>query len=98
MRAPQPGGATHKYALEATLWRADAARDRGLLALRRHGNARAPYSNQYLHALYSLHGLVLESRQVYHHGKYADAKDLAYQRGRVWRLEPRVQHVGPPPQ
>ena len=82
------GWCCYKYALEATLfgvlmplaiagyWLSDAT------------TREAPYSNRYLHALCSLHGLVLAPRQVYHHGKYADAKDLAYQEGNMWRLEP----------
>ena len=31
--------------------------------------------------------MMIVPRQVYHHGKFADAKDVAYQEGRVWRLE-----------
>ena len=71
------GWCCYKYALEALLfgvlmplsiagyWLTDAA------------TREAPYSNRYLHALCELHELVVEARQIYHHGKYADAKDLA---------------------
>lgn len=50
--------------------------------------SRSSGSNHWLPAACELHNPMLVSRQVYHHGKYADAKDLAYQDGSVWRLEP----------
>jgi len=36
----------------------------------------------------NLQQLLAEPRQVYHHGKFADAKDLDYQDGYLYRLEP----------
>ena len=50
--------------------------------------SRSSGSNHWLPAACDLHNPLVVSRQVYHHGKYADAKDLAYQEGVVWRLEP----------
>ena len=84
------GHCCRRYALEAILfgvfmplatagyWLADAS------ARERHSS----FSNHWLPAACELHNPLVVSRQVYHHGKYADAKDLAYQEGRVWRLEP----------
>lgn len=45
-------------------------------------------NDRWLPAICSMQAMLLVSRQVYHHGKYADAKDVRYQEGRVFRLEP----------
>ena len=84
------GWCCKRYVLEAILfgvlmplatagyWLADASTREG----------HSSFSNHWLPAACELYNPLVVSRQVYHHGKYADAKDLAYQEGRVWRLEP----------
>jgi hypothetical protein len=52
------------------------------------GQTTASGEDRWLLASCNLRSLLVLPRQVYHHGKYADAKDLAYQDGLAWRLEP----------
>lgn len=84
------GWCCRRYALEAILfgvlmplavagyWLTDAERR----------EASSWLSRRYVRGECVLRNLLIPGRQVYHHGKYADAKDLVYQEGRVWRLEP----------
>lgn len=43
---------------------------------------------QWLEASCLLRSLELAPRQIYHHGKFQDAKNVEYQEGSLWRLEP----------
>lgn len=52
------------------------------------GKVDAKGVERWLSAQCELSNLLIIPRQVYHHGKFADAKDVAYQEGRIWRLEP----------
>jgi len=42
----------------------------------------------WLEARCTPHHVVLEPQLIYHHGKFQDAKNKAYQEGRMWQLEP----------
>ena len=89
------GWCCKRFLLEATLfgvlmpiatacyWLRDAA---GLGA--RTGRKDASGHQRWLLAECGLNKLLIVPRQIYHHGKFADAKDVAYQEGRIWRLEP----------
>ena len=89
------GWCCRKYGLEATLfgvlmplatagyWLSEA---NGLGA--ETGKTDENGKTRWLAAECDVNNLLVVPRQVYHHGKFADAKDVAYQEGRVWRLEP----------
>jgi len=84
------GWCCKRYALEATLfgmlmplatagyWLTDAS---GL-------GAETGSRDRWYAAECDLTRMLVVPRLVYHHGKFADAKDVAYQEGSVWRLEP----------